>query len=210
MKFYLIILTVCFLFGFNLSISNTTEELEEQSYALLQDEEEEDWESDSYEIKDSPMKYYKDKYEKDYDMLLEEVYQAVKAAITEDMNCMIITETTKTDDDGFLKAVIKSDFCILAIGSDTTMPVMKRYSKDFPVIRGGVWENGRIQYKFLLKENEDGSTHILLKAELSGREQYVTRKVQFWESNGLLEKEMFDMIDRNLGLEPNNEWDKNQ
>lgn len=169
------------------------------SFASAQDDE--DWKSDSYIIENDPLKFFKEKYEKTYPFLFEEVYPAIKNVIA-DMNCMIVTESQKQDDEGLQKGIIKSDFRVLAVGSDTTMPVMKRYSYDFPVIRGGVWSNGRVQYKFLLKEQEDGDTYVLLKVELSGKEDYVTRQVQFWKSNGVLEKDMFEAIDAALGLEP--------
>lgn len=164
-------------------------------------QEEEDWKTDSYVIENDPLKFYKEKYEKTYPFLFEEVYRAIKDVIA-DMNCMISNESQKQDDEGFQKGNITSDFRVLAVGSDSTMPVMKRYSLDFPVIRGGVWSNGRVQYKLLLKEQEDGDTYVLLRVELSGKEDYVTRQVQFWKSNGILERDMFEAIDKALGIEP--------
>lgn len=188
MKFKLLIILLAAIF-----ISN---------FAIAQDEE--DWKSDTYVIENDPLQYYKDKYEKTYPFLFEEVYIAIKDVIA-GMNCMISNESQKQDEEGFQKGNIKSDFRVLAVGSDSAMPVMKRYSYDFPVIRGGVWSNGRAQYKFLLKELEDGDTYVLLKVELSGQEEYVTRQVQFWKSNGILEYEMFEAIDKVLGVEPEEE-----
>jgi hypothetical protein len=208
MKFlFTFLITLSFVFANSFAVFAAENHQFNDDIVMLQDEEQveeekEDWESDSYEVMKDPLKYYKERYEKNYDMFFEDVFQAVVSSIKDDLNCMIITQSTKNNDDGFLKGVIKSDFCVKAVGNDTTLPVMKRYSLDFPVIRGGVWVNGRVQYKFVLNEKEDGTTSLLMKVELSGREDFVTGQVQFWQSNGILEKEMFDRIDEKLGIEP--------
>lgn len=192
MKFYFILLTILVAFFFNMNLI-AQEETTEQN--------QEDWESETYIVEDEALKYYQEKYEKEYDALFEDVYNAIKTAISENMNCMLASENQRQDENGLYKGTIKSDYCVLTVGSDTTLPVMKRFSLDFPVIRGGVWVNGRVQYKFMLKEKEDGGTYLLMKVELSGKEEYVTREVKFWKSNGVLEKEMFEYIDAALGIE---------
>jgi hypothetical protein len=51
-----------------------------------------------------------------------------------------------------------------------------------------------MQYSFVITEQADGSTYLLLKGNLSGFENYVTNKVHFWESNGQLEQAILDAI----------------
>jgi hypothetical protein len=81
---------------------------------------------------------------------------------------------------------------------------MKKYSKDFPIIRGGVWLNGRIQHTYIIKETPDHKVALLLRSELSGFEDFVTHEVHFWKSNGLLETRMLATIKKNLATTSGN------
>jgi hypothetical protein len=69
-----------------------------------------------------------------------------------------------------------------------------------PFIRGGKWVNGRMQFKFTVTQQTDKTCYLLLKGALSGFEGFVTNKVHFWESNGILETKMMESIDKNLKL----------
>ncbi len=179
------------------------EEKEEKAKEEKKETEEEEEMQDEQKLNDvedeipEVMKYYREKYEAKYDYLFEEVWAAVKLAL-EQTNCMIIKESYTQNDEGLFKGSIHSDFCVHATGEDTTLAVLKRYSLKVPFIRGGVWVSARMQYKFVIKEQDDGSVRLLLKGEISGREDYVTEEVHFFKSNGYLETLMLERIRKNL------------
>jgi hypothetical protein len=100
---------------------------------------------------------------------------------------------------GALKGNIQSDFCVFSMAGNNVKDSLEKYSYKLPVIRGAVWENARMQYKFILKENEDLTVNILIKGDLSGREKNVTNEVHFWQSNGIFETQMIDRVKKILG-----------
>jgi hypothetical protein len=139
-----------------------------------------------------PLRFYRAKY----DLTFSESFDIVKDAVTavlEDIQCLTTQNVLKTDKDGFNRQIIKSDFCVFVEG-DSTFNKLRTFSKEMPFIRGGTWKNGRMQYSFVITEQADGSTYLLLKGNLSGFENYVTNKVHFWESNGQLEQAILDAI----------------
>ena len=97
------------------------------------------------------------------------------------------------DELGFYKGQYISDFCMLATGEDTTADYMEQFG-ELPRIRGGIWITGRIQYKVNVKEIDVRKTVMILRAELSGFEEFITNRVYFWSSNGILERQMRDSI----------------
>jgi hypothetical protein len=131
--------------------------------------------------------------------------KATKKALS-DMGCRIEVEKTEQGSDNLYKSNIRTEFYIFATGLDTTKDVAERYScegdscENFPFIRGGEFVSARIQYKMFLREKEDNSVDFRLEGELSGYEQWVTHKVHFWDSNGILETEFFNRVKANLGL----------
>ena len=139
-----------------------------------------------------PLRFYRAKY----DLTFTESFDVVKDAVTavlEDIQCLTTQNVLKTDKDGFNRQIIKSDFCVFVEG-DSTFEKLRFFSKEMPFIRGGTWKNGRMQYNFVVTEQAEGSTYLLLKGNLSGFENYVTNKVHFWESNGQLEQAILDAI----------------
>ncbi len=133
------------------------------------------------------------------------LWNAVKKTLA-DMNCRIEVEKNDQGSDNLFKGNIRTEFYVLSTGVDSTKDVMERYSceekncEQFPFIRGGEWSSGRVQYKLLLKEKEDNTVEFRLEGELSGFEQWVTHKVHFWDSNGMLERQLFEKIKINAGL----------
>lgn len=97
------------------------------------------------------------------------------------------------EEGGQYKGLYKSDYCILVTGEDSTKTVMERYG-ELPRIRMGIWTTGRIKYFINVKELENRKAKITLKAQLSGYEEYITSQVYFWNSNGILEREMMALI----------------
>ncbi|MFN8359700.1 MAG: hypothetical protein U0264_07275 [Candidatus Kapaibacterium sp.] len=120
------------------------------------------------------------------------VWKVIHKAL-EEIGCRVEVEKNAEGDKGLFKGNIRTEFYIFSNGEDTTADVLERYGVT-PTIRAGRWISGRIQYKFVLKELEDESTDIRLVCELSGFESYVTSKVHFWNSNGVLDKQMMDRI----------------
>lgn len=143
------------------------------------------------------LKYYKEKYEETFNEPFDVVWRAIKKSL-DDIGCMIAYEKYQQDDEGFLTGTLKSDFCVFAMGKDTTFQVLKRYSYEMPLIRGGIWINGRIKYTFRVKENKDGTVLLSFTGGLSGFEDFVTHQVHFWKSNGILETQMMERIKNNI------------
>jgi len=154
---------------------------------------------DSEGQKDVPerLKYYKEKYEESYDYPFEIVWKAVKKSL-EDLGCLVAQEKYSQNDKGLYKGSLKSDFCVFSLGSDTTFKVLQKYSLEVPPIRGGIWVNGRMLYKFKIEEIAENKVTLLLSGELSGREDYVTQEVHFWKSNGFFETRILHLIKKNL------------
>lgn len=159
--------------------------------------------TDTYEM-ETALKYWQPKYELTLTgAIFEDVAQAIKSII-DSSSCAVIQFTNKTSDAGLGKAVIESDFCIIAIG-DSSYRIASQFSLlkgqetmghiTMPFIPGGNWKNMRIKYKLIIKENEDETIGIMMKlCEISGEESYVTRKFYFWESNGVLETAFMNKI----------------
>ena len=144
------------------------------------------------------MRYFKkDGYKEVFENSFEIVHKAVVKSI-EQLGCMISQDKVTQTDQGLYKASIKSDFCVFTTGSDTTFKALKKYSVLLPLIRGGIWQNGRMQYKFKLEEQPDGKVKSLLTGELSGFEDHITSEVHFWQSNGKFETWMLEMVKRNI------------
>lgn len=153
---------------------------------------------------DEALKYFKEKYEYLADSkgqfdYFDIVQKASVDAITE-LNCQISLNKVLKDDKGFNKGKVFSDYCVFSLGKEETFGNLKKYSYKVPVIRGGIWENGRIQYKVFLTENEDQSVKIEIKGELSGMESFVTGEVHFWKSNGFMETRLLENIKKKLGF----------
>lgn len=145
------------------------------------------------------LKYYKEKYEATFNEQFDVVWRSIKKSL-DDIGCMISYEKYQQDDEGFFTGTIKSDFCVFSMGKDTTFRVLKKYSYEMPLIRGGIWINGRIQYNFKVKENKDGTVYLSFTGRLSGFEDFVTHQVHFWKSNGILETQMLERITNNIPL----------
>ena len=146
--------------------------------------------------------YFKEKYEDSLSYSFEVVWNAIKLSL-ENISCLISQEKYSQTDQGLFKGSLKSDYCVFSQGKDTTFNVLKKYSIEVPYIRGGLWLNGRIQYKFNLTERENNTIYIVLKAELSGWEDFVTHEVHFWKSNGYLETMMMKNIKANCEIVKN-------
>lgn len=147
---------------------------------------------------DEAMKYYQDKYYAEMKgVSFEDAWNAVVTSLT-DQGCELMTKVQKTNDEGFLHGVFKSEFCVF-VNDETTFDALRIYSKKMPVIRGGIWTNGRIQYTVILDEiNEGEGVSILVKGELSGSEENVTNEVHFWESAGWFETDLLYRIKAKL------------
>ena len=119
------------------------------------------------------------------------VWVGIKKAM-EEVGCpraQAYTEPGSTDDDGPMKGKWVSEYCMLQEGTDSVKAYIKKYS-EIPRIRGGIWTTCRVQYTFNIKEVEDGKVKIILRAQMSGYEEFITQSTHFWPSNGTLEREM--------------------
>ncbi|MGQ9818591.1 MAG: hypothetical protein ACUVQ1_01500 [Candidatus Kapaibacteriales bacterium] len=156
-------------------------------------------EEEELESKTERLKYYRERYEETFNETFETVWLAIKKSL-EDISCMISYEKYQQDTNGLFRGTIKSDFCVFTMGKDTTFKVLKKFSYEMPLIRGGIWINGRIQYTFRVIENDDGSIFLSFKGQLSGFEEFVTHQVHFWKSNGYLETKMLQRIKENISF----------
>lgn len=144
--------------------------------------------------------FYKEKYEENFTSNFETIWNAVLYSL-EEIGCQVQNKNTRINDEGLYRGVVQSDFCVFAMG-DTTFNVLKKYSLDMPFIRAGKWDNGRLQYKFIVQEKGENNVHLVMTTEMSGFESYVTGKVHFWRSNGILELAMLERIKNNIGKKP--------
>jgi len=210
---FVIAVVLCSLLSFN-NVFAQEEILEEeiiQEETIREEAKPEKTEGESIEIIEESLEYegdrtksvkelyYKEKYEKTFNYPFEIVWNAVKQSI-EGISCQIGYENYKQTDEGWYKGTIKSDYCVFSTGDDTTFATLKKYSLEVPYIRGGIWINGRMQYKFMLTEKEDGSVDLMLKGEISGFEEFVTNEVHFWKSIGIFETRMLKEIEKNCKL----------
>lgn len=169
------------------------------SSPFIYSQDDDDWRAK--EQSDTRFPYLKDKYEDTLNLPFEQVWEAAIACI-DSINCQIITKNPRQGDDGLYRGTIQSDFCVFALG-DTVLRNLKYYSVEVPFIRGGIWANARFQYKFVIKELENGACSVRIIGEVSGFENHVTNKVHFWQSNGFKEFQMLERLKKFLGL-PNN------
>ena len=123
------------------------------------------------------------------------VWESLKTAI-EEFGCpkpQVIKLIEPAEEGGLYKGQYVSDYCVLAEGEDTTKATIQKYS-DVPRIRGGIWVTCRVQYKINVREEEGGITKIILRAEMSGFEEFITAANHFWVSNGIRERQMMETI----------------
>lgn len=123
------------------------------------------------------------------------VWVAIKKSM-EEVGCpkpQAYTEPGSTDDDGPMKGKWVSEYCMLQEGTDSVKAYIKKYS-ELPRIRGGIWTTCRVQFTFNLKEVEDGKVKIILRAQMSGYEEFITQSTHFWPSNGILERDMMARV----------------
>jgi len=125
------------------------------------------------------------------------VFKTIKTTL-QDKGCSLERDKYSEGDNGLFKGNIKSEFCVFVEGEDSTYTFLQRYSQRVPTIRGGIWLAGRVQYIIILREKDDQTVDMELKAEISGFEQYVTNQMQFFPANGVLEKEFIALLKENL------------
>lgn len=97
------------------------------------------------------------------------------------------------EEGGLYKGQYISDYCVISEGDDTTKSVINKYSS-VPRIRGGIWVTCRVQFRVSVREEANGKTKIVLKAEMSGFEEFITAANHFWTSNGMLERQMMERV----------------
>lgn len=132
------------------------------------------------------------------------VWKSIKKSLGE-TGCLIEHEKYAESDEGTYKGKLTSVFCVLATGLDTTEPVMERYAKRIPYIRGATWTSLRMQYLFYVTENADHSVEVKLKGEISGYESYITNIFHYFESNGILEDAMMERLKNNVAAATDDE-----
>lgn len=139
------------------------------------------------------LRYFKEKYEENYQTNFDEVWNAVQKFI-EEQKCDIETNRIRENDIGKQRGVCKSTLCIFAHGKDSTFRLIQRYALNPPFIRGGVWTSGRAQYRFIVNDLGEDNVNVVLTTELSGFEEHATFKTHFFNSNGLLEFLAFERL----------------
>lgn len=146
------------------------------------------------------LKYYREKFEETYtDYFFDEVWNACIEAL-DARSCAVAQKSSRQDENALFRGKLTSEYCIFAMDEDEhdVADSLWKYSYKVPVIRGADWKNGRIQYKIILKENEDESVYMRIIGEISGMEGHVTNEVHFWESNGWFEHYLLEQINENL------------
>jgi len=125
------------------------------------------------------------------------VWKAIHNAL-ETMSCRVETEKySQSGDDNLFKGNLRTENWIFITGEDSTLDVLEKYGV-VPTIRAGRWVSGRAQFKFIVKEKDDETTDVRLTTEISGFEEYVTQKVHFWNSNGVLDALIMEKVKKAL------------
>ncbi|MBL7999466.1 MAG: hypothetical protein JNL32_12620 [Candidatus Kapabacteria bacterium] len=125
------------------------------------------------------------------------VWKTIKKLLTE-RGCALEMEKQNFDEKTeTYKGNIRSEACVLVSGEDSTRDVLLLYGK-VPMIRGGVWVSGRVQYNFSIKDMPDKTVQVVLTAEVSGKEDFITHLVHFWNSNGILETKLMEDLKKAL------------
>lgn len=95
-------------------------------------------------------------------------------------------------ENGTYKGKIQSFIKVIYSGEQGVLDTLKAYSTEesVPFIRGGVWVAARVQYVFYLTENDDETTNLRIKCDVSGFEQYITDLPHSTVSNGKLEQQI--------------------
>lgn len=195
----LVIASLTFVFV-SMPLSTQEEMMEEQEVKKTEKPKEEEKLIDETKEKvDEQLRFYKEKYEFTSDKGFTDVWNAIVASL-EEIDCQVMQKKETQTESGALKGTIQSDYCVFAMqgGQQKVKDSLEKYSYKMPIIRGAIWQNARMQYKFILKENEDMTTNVLIKGDLSGREGHVTNEVHFWQSNGMFETQMIDRIMKKL------------
>ncbi|MCX7879066.1 MAG: hypothetical protein N2517_00180 [Ignavibacteria bacterium] len=197
--FYLSICLFGIIFGFVLTFAQEKQKKEYEEEPVQFQEEFGKTPQDTIEHVPEHLRFYRERYEDTFNDAFDVIWRAIKKSL-EDIGCMIAYEKFQQNDDGLFSGSLRSDFCVFSIGKDTTFKLLKKYSYEMPLIRGGIWINGRIQYNFKVVENPDGTVFLSFRGQLSGFEEHVTHQVHFWKSNGMLETEMLERIRNNIPL----------
>ena len=124
------------------------------------------------------------------------VWKAIHNAL-ETMSCRVETDKYSQDDNNLFKGNIRTENWIFITGEDSTLDVLEKYGV-VPTIRAGRWVSGRAQFKFIVREKDNETTDVRLTTEISGFEEYVTQKVHFWNSNGMLDGQIMEKIKKAL------------
>ena len=140
------------------------------------------------------LKYYKEKYEIQFDSEFQTVFDACKKFIENNLSCQILNSKVRDQEDGTHRGIVRSELCIFSQNESEIFKTIQKYALDAPFIRGGVWTSGRMQYTFIVTEIGDNKINLELRGEMSGFENHVSFKAYFFKSNGLLEQEAFDAI----------------
>jgi hypothetical protein len=95
-------------------------------------------------------------------------------------------------EDGTYKGKLQSFIKVIFSGEDGVLDTLKSYSTEesVPFIRGGIWVAARVQYVFYLTENDDETTNLRVKCDVSGYEKYITDLPHSTVSNGKLEQQI--------------------
>jgi hypothetical protein len=136
-------------------------------------------------------------FNENFQVAFPKLFKVIKNTLQE-KGCAVERDKYSEGDEGLFKGIIKSEFCVFVEGEDSTYTFLQRYSQRVPVIRAGTWSAGRIQYIIVLKEKDDNSVDMELKAEVSGFENYVTGQMHFFPANGIKEKEFIEALKANL------------
>lgn len=143
------------------------------------------------------LKHFKEKYEASYEAPFEVVWSSVKETIAS-YGVTVAQQKNSQDDEGLYKGVLKSENIVFTEGKDSTYQTLQKYHYNMKYIPNGVWTNGRISYKIILKEVKSGTVTMIMTTEMSAFESHITTEYHYWKSNGIFEKEFLDRLNANV------------
>lgn len=118
----------------------------------------------------------------------DSVWKAVKLAVG-DSKYVIVVDKKK---DGIIETDVK-----LHVEYDSIIDVMGQFG-EVPFIPSADWKWGQSQLKCIVRQI-DTVVHLKITAQLRAFDRHTTNKWEYFESNGKIENDLFDEVEKRMG-----------
>jgi hypothetical protein len=94
-------------------------------------------EDEDEKVVSEKMKYFKERYEEEFEADFDKVVSSVKRFI-EEAGCRLLSDRVSQNDDGRQRAVFQSELCVITQDRKEAFKMLQKYGVKPPFIRGGV------------------------------------------------------------------------